>query len=59
MHFSTWLNRTLGYVVGRPNRQTLVHILNLSAFHCVDGELQETDFEVPRLVVGDNPQLEE
>ncbi len=59
MNFSTWLNRTRGYVAGRPSRQTMVHILNLSAFHCVDGELQETDFGVPRLVVGRSSNLKE
>lgn len=59
MHFSAWLNRTLDYVAGRPSRQTLVHILNSSAFHCVDGELQETDFGIPRLSVGGDSQLEE
>jgi hypothetical protein len=59
MHFSTWLNRTLDYVAGRPSRQTLVYILNSSAFHCVDGELQETDFGIPKLMIGGNLQLEE
>lgn len=59
MNFSTWLKRTRGYVAGRLSRQTLVYILNLSAFHCVDGELQETDFDVPRLVVGRGSKLKE
>jgi hypothetical protein len=58
MHFSMWLKRTAQYVAGRPSRQTLVHVLNLPAFHCMDGELQETDFGVPRVVVGAAPQPE-
>lgn len=52
MHFSTWLKRTAEYVTGRPGRQTVAHILNLPAFHCVDGELYQTDFGIPRIIVG-------
>jgi hypothetical protein len=59
MHFSIWLKRTKDYVAGRPSRQTLIHILNLPAFHCADGDLQETDFGIPKLVIGENPQLKE
>ena len=59
MHFSMWLKRTKDYVAGRPSRQTPVHILNLPAFHCANGELHESDFGIPRLVVRGNPQLEE
>ncbi|MBC8493121.1 MAG: hypothetical protein H8D43_04980 [Chloroflexi bacterium] len=51
MHFSTWLKRTMEYVAGRPSRQTLVHILNLPAFHCAGGELHETDFGIPKIVI--------
>jgi len=51
MHFSIFLKRTAEYVAGKPSRQTLVHILNLPAFHCVDGKLQETDFGIPEVVV--------
>lgn len=55
MHFSAWLKRTEQYVAGKPSRLTLVHILNLQAFWCVDGQLGETDFGVPRVVVGTAP----
>ena len=51
MHFSIWLKRTGGYVAGRPSRQTLAHILNLPAFHCADGELGQTDFGIPRVMI--------
>jgi hypothetical protein len=59
MHFSMWLKRTAEYVAGRPSRQTLVHILNLPAFHCAGGELQETDFGIPRVMIGVASQPEE
>ncbi len=51
MHFSAWLQRTARYAAGRPSRQTLVHVLNLPAFHCVEGELYPDDFGIPRVVV--------
>lgn len=51
MNFSVWLKRTKNFVAGRPSRQTLVNILNLKAFNCVDGELQETNFGVTELAV--------
>jgi hypothetical protein len=49
MHFPTWLKRTTGLVVGKPSRQSLADILNLRAFHCVGGDLAETDFGIPRV----------
>lgn len=51
MNFSMWLKRSQ-YVAGRPNSQTLISILNLPAFHCVNGELDEVDFGLPKLAVG-------
>jgi len=46
MNFSFWMERTIGFAAGRPSRQTLVHLLNLSAFECIEGQLQETDFGI-------------
>jgi hypothetical protein len=46
MNFSLWMERTVGYTAGRPSRQTLVHLLNLRAFECVGGQVQETDFGI-------------
>lgn len=59
MHFSILLKRTTAYVAGRPSRQTLVHILNLPAFHCVDGKLTKTDFGIPLVITADAPQSDE
>lgn len=47
MHFATWMKRTQEYVAGQPSRQTDVLILNLKVFQCSDGELTETDFNIP------------
>jgi hypothetical protein len=58
MNFSMWLKRTTEYVAGRPSRQTLVHILNLPAFHCADGQLQETNFGVPMVLLETVSQAE-
>lgn len=58
MHFSTWLKRTTQYAAGRLSRQTIVHILNLTAFHCSDGQAAETDFGLPKVTVGVPPQPE-
>lgn len=51
MHFSMRLKRTTKYIAGRPSRQSLVHILNLPAFHCIDGKPYETDFKIPKVVI--------
>jgi len=51
INFSTWLKRTTQYAAGRPSRQTLVHILNLPAFHCLDGKLHQTDFGIPDVTI--------
>lgn len=59
MNFSAWLRRTRGYAAGRPSRQTLVHILNLTAFHCVGGDLEEVDFEIPEVVIGGDLETSE
>jgi len=59
MHFSVRLKRTAEYIAGRPSRQTLAHILNLPAFYCVDGELCQTDFGIPRIMIGVISELEE
>ncbi len=50
MHFSAWLRRTARYAAGRPARHPLLGALRLTAFHCVDGQLHETDFGVPEVV---------
>lgn len=47
MNFSTWLQRTKEYAAGRPNRQTIIKILNLPAFQILNGEIQETNFGIP------------
>lgn len=51
MNFSVWLKRTKEFVAGRPSRQTTIHILNLTAYCCTNGELVETDFGLPRVEV--------
>jgi hypothetical protein len=51
MNFSAWLKRTMEFVVGRPSRQTIIHILNLTAYCCTNGELVETDFGLPKVEV--------
>ncbi len=48
MNFSIWLKRAK-YAAGRPSPQSIVSILNLNAFHCVGGDVQETDLGLPRL----------
>jgi hypothetical protein len=51
MNFSTWLKRSQRYVAGRPSRQTIIHILNLPAYCCAEGDLEETDFGIPKIQV--------
>ncbi len=51
MNFAVWLKRTKDFIAGRPSRQSVLNILNLQAFHCVDGELHETNFNIPELEV--------
>jgi hypothetical protein len=46
MHFSFWLERTDEAVVGRPNKQTIIQLLDLPAFECTDGNLRQTSFEI-------------
>lgn len=51
MSFSFWMQRSSDYAAGRPNRQSLVQLLNLPAFECVDGDLRQTDFDIPQVEV--------
>ena len=51
MNFSVWLKRTKGHVAGRPSRQTIIHILNITAYCCANGDLAETDFGIPKVGV--------
>lgn len=51
MSFSFWMERSSKYAAGRPNRQSLVQLLNLPAFECIDGDLKQTDFGIPRVEV--------
>lgn len=50
MNFSFWLERTANSVAGRPDRQTLVQLLNIKVFECIDGDIKEADFGIPSLV---------
>jgi hypothetical protein len=49
MNFSFWMKRTTSTVAGFSDRQTLLQVLNLKSFECADGELTETDFDIPRV----------
>lgn len=49
MHFSFWMERSVKYTAGRPNRQSFVHLLNLPVFECIDGQLEETNFAIPKV----------
>lgn len=51
MHFSIWLKRSTGFAAGRPHRQSLIHLLNLSVFECIAGQLEETDFSIPKVEI--------
>ena len=51
MSFSFWMERSTTYAAGRPNRQSLVQLLNLSAFECIDGDLRLTGFDIPKVEV--------
>ncbi len=51
MSFSFWMERSSNYAAGRPNRQSLVQLLNLPAFECMDGGLRPTDFDIPKVEV--------
>ncbi len=51
MSFSFWMERSSTFAAGRPNRQSLVQLLNLPAFECIDGDLRQTDFDIPRVEV--------
>lgn len=46
MHFSFWLERTEEAVAGKPNRQTIIQLLDLPVFECKDGNLQQTNFDI-------------
>jgi hypothetical protein len=49
MNFSFWLKRTTGTVAGSSERRTLLDLLDLKTFECVEGDLTETDFGIPRV----------
>lgn len=51
MNFSFWMERSSKYAAGRPSRQSLVQLLNLPAFECEDGDLRQTDFDIPNVEV--------
>jgi hypothetical protein len=51
MSFSFWMERSLAFAAGRPNRQSLIQLLNLPAFECIDGDLKQTDFGIPKVLV--------
>jgi hypothetical protein len=51
MSFSFWMERSSKYTAGRPNRQSLVQLLNLPAFECVDGDLSPVDFGIPKIEI--------
>ncbi len=51
MSFSFWMERSFTYAAGRPNRQSLLQLLNLPVFECSDGGLRQTDFDIPRVEV--------
>jgi hypothetical protein len=51
MHFSFWMKRTTKYVAGKPDQSALIDIMNLPAFNCVDGNLTEHDFKIPKIII--------
>jgi hypothetical protein len=48
-HFSFWMKRTITYVAGKPKQSSLIHIINTSAYMCINGNLQEEDFNIPKI----------
>lgn len=51
INFSFWMERSSKYAAGRPNRQSLVQLLNLPALKCVDGDLSPVDFGIPKIEI--------
>src|SRR2546421_6061968 len=51
MNFSFWMEQPSKYAAGRPNRQSLVQLLNLPAFKCLDGDLSSVDFGIPKIEI--------
>jgi hypothetical protein len=51
MNFSFWMERSSKYAAGRPNRQSLVQLLNLPAFECIEGNLSLVDFGIPKIEI--------
>lgn len=50
-HFAFSIKHNSNYVAGKPNLSDIVEILNLPAFVCKEGELTETNFNIPKITI--------